>query len=81
MPGQDDAEEDLRSTAESIRDDAQRLTEIEEEKAGSHPRSGRTRELSEEGVEIASRLRETTRVERDLAQRITTDEEPRGRLN
>lgn len=74
-------EEDLQATAESIRDDARRLSEIEAEIAGLHASPARRRRLSDESIEIASRLHLATLVERELVAEIAGARETPARLN
>jgi len=63
----DEAEEDLRSTAEAIARDAERLAAIEREKAILDPSDPRMIELSAEAEELARRLVPKTVAEAELA--------------
>lgn len=64
------AEEDLRATAEAIQDDAVRLKELEEEKAGLEIDDPRVNDLSREIERLARGLAEKTTVERVLAEEL-----------
>ena len=70
----DDLAEDLRATTESIVHDAQRLREIELEKAGLDVDDPRLLDLSEEGRRLGERLARSTRAEEQLAQ-LAVDED------
>lgn len=64
------AEQDLRATADSVRDALQRLDHIEAEKSRLAPDDPRTDELAEEAVELAERIRHETLLERQLGREL-----------
>jgi hypothetical protein len=68
-----DLAEDIRSTTESIAHDAQRLRELELEKAALDVDDPRLQELSEEGRRLGERLAHSTRAEEQLVQ-LAADE-------
>ena len=69
----DDVAEDLRATTESIAHDAQRLRDLELEKASLDVADPRLQDLSEEGRRLGERLARSTRAEEQLA-RLAADE-------
>jgi hypothetical protein len=73
----DDVAEDLRATTESIAHDAQRLRELELEKASLDVDDPRLQDLSEEGRRLGERLARTTRAEEQLA-RLAANEGDAG---
>ena len=73
----DDVAEDLRATTESIAHDAQRLRDLELEKATLDVDDPRLQDLSEEGRRLGERLARTTRAEEQLA-RLAADEGDAG---
>ena len=73
----DDVAEDLRATTESIAHDAQRLHDLELEKATLDVDDPRLQDLSEEGRRLGERLARTTRAEEHLA-RLAADERDAG---
>lgn len=64
------AEQDLRATADAIRTDIERLSEIEERKATLPPESPEVDRISEEAVEVASRIQRETLAERQLSEQL-----------
>ena len=74
----DDVAEDLRATTESIAHDAQRLRELELEKASLDVADPRLQDLSQEGRRLGERLARSTRAEEQLA-RLAADEGDAGR--
>ena len=74
----DDVAEDLRATTESIAHDAQRLRDLELEKASLQVDDPRLQDLSEEGRRLGERLARSTRAEEQLA-RLAADEGDPGR--
>jgi hypothetical protein len=62
--------DDLRSTEESIRSDAEQVTRLEDQKASMDPADPRVVELSEHIEHIAAGLRGKTIAERELSQEI-----------
>ncbi len=73
----DEVAEDLRATTESIAHDAQRLRELELEKATLDVGDPRLLDLSEEGRRLGERLARTTRAEEQLA-RLAANEGDAG---
>jgi hypothetical protein len=67
MPSQRD---DLRATEESIRNDADRLMDLEERKASLDPADERVPELSEQAERVSKELLDKSAAERELAERI-----------
>jgi len=82
MPHPDDEKlrEDFAATSESVEDDAERLVEIEHEKQKLDPADPRVDTLSIEAELLAGRIRQESRIERQLADEIETHE-PRERSN
>jgi len=74
----DDVAEDLRATTESIAHDAQRLRDLELEKASLQVDDPRLQDLSAEGRRLGERLARSTRAEEQLA-RLAADEGDPGR--
>ena len=66
----DELAEDLRATTESIAHDAQRLREIEIEKAGLDVDDPRVRDLSQQGRELGERIAQGTAAEDWLAGQV-----------
>jgi predicted nuclease with TOPRIM domain len=64
-----DPRDDLRATEESIRNDTDRLKELEEQKASLDPGDERVPELSEQVERLSNDLRNKSAAERDLAER------------
>ncbi len=60
-------DDDLKATAQSIIADADRITEIEEEKLGLDAADGRVADLADEAETVAIRLLQQAGIERDLA--------------
>ena len=83
MPVPDDAErrDDLEATSESLREDAQRVVDIEDEKQHLDAADPRLDELSVDAERLAGQVQQKSRIERDLAESITGDDEPPGRSN
>lgn len=69
-----DLHEDLRSTEDSIRHDADRLKNLEDEKAATDPADPRITELSEEAERLAAGLHDKATAERELSERIQAAE-------
>jgi len=76
MPLPDDAQlrEDFAATSESVQDDAERLVAIENEKQGLDPSDPRVDTLSVEAELLAGRIQRESRIERELANEIGSDE-------
>jgi hypothetical protein len=73
-PRMPELDEDLRSTEESIRRDAERISALEARKSSLDPTDDRVPELSEQVERVSNGLREKAAVERDLADRIHATE-------
>lgn len=69
-PRRAEREQDLRSTTDAIREDLERLTDIEAEKQQLPPASPRIDELSEAAVAAADRIARETRAERQLGREL-----------
>jgi hypothetical protein len=63
----EDRQEDLTATADSLRQDAQRVAEIEEEKQHLDVGDPRVDALSHEAERTAGDIQRKSRIERDLA--------------
>lgn len=66
-PDDEERQEDFSATAESLRQDAQRVAEIEEEKQRLDLDDPRVDALSHEAERIAGDVQRKSRIERDLA--------------
>ena len=66
----DEAMQDLRATADSIRAHADRLAEIEDRKGALDAADPEIDRLSDEAVALADRIGRETRVERRLSEEI-----------
>jgi len=68
MPGSDerDRQDDLDATTESVRDDAKRVMEIEEQKQDLDAGDPRVDALSSEAEHLASQIQHKTRIERQI---------------
>ncbi len=64
---QRDAVEDLRATADSIRDDVRRLDAVEQQKERLRPDDPEADRLSSEAVDLAGRIERQTKAERQIA--------------
>ena len=81
MPHPDDnRREDLAATSQSLQDDAERVVDIEHEKQGLDPADPRVDTLSIEAERLAGQIQQKSRLERQLAADIESDES-RGRTN
>lgn len=69
--GRDDAEQDLRATADSIRLDLARLAELESEKQTLDLADPRVDQMSDEAVALADRIQRETRIERELSRDLS----------
>ena len=78
MPEDDDEarREDLAATSDSLREDAQRVVEIEDTKQGLEADDPRVISLSNEAERLADSVQRKSRIERDLAGSIAGDAEP-----
>jgi uncharacterized Zn finger protein (UPF0148 family) len=65
-----DQEDDLRATEESIRSDADRLKDLEEQKTSLDPADERVTQLSEQAERVSNELRDKSAAERELAEGI-----------
>jgi hypothetical protein len=70
-----DQHDDLRATEESLRRDADRLSALEQKKTSLDPEDEQVPELSEQAERVASEARDKAVAERDLADRVQSDEE------
>ncbi|HXI79272.1 MAG TPA: hypothetical protein VNM34_00495 [Verrucomicrobiae bacterium] len=72
MPNEPDDErtEDLRATTDAIRADAERLAEIEEEKAGLEVTDPDLDALSAKAVDLADDIGRKTRAEQGLSEEL-----------
>ena len=77
MTGERRAEEDLRATRDAIDVDAERLSDLEDEKGRLDPRDPRVAEMSKVAVEIASRVHRATIAEKHLTDEIQREDPPR----
>jgi hypothetical protein len=62
--------QDLKATEDSIRTDAQRLADLESNKADLHPDDPRVEQLSVYALELAQRIEQQTRAELQLSRDI-----------
>jgi ABC-type transporter Mla subunit MlaD len=67
---QDAATEDLRATGDSIRSDIRRLAGVEEVKRGLDADDPEVDRLSDEAVNLATRIARQTKAERQLSDEI-----------
>jgi hypothetical protein len=65
-----DPKEDLRSTQESIKRDADRLQSLEARKTALDPEDEQVEELSGQAERVASSLRTKSVAERELAEQV-----------
>jgi hypothetical protein len=66
----DHAQQDLKATADSIRSDLGRLTDLENEKLALDAEDPVVDRLSDEAVELADRISRQTRAERQLSEEL-----------
>lgn len=66
--------DDLRSTEESVRRDAERIKVLEEKKSSLDPADDRVPELSEQVERVSNGLREKSTAEREIADRLRSGE-------
>jgi hypothetical protein len=64
------AEEDLRATADAVRDDLRRLATVESEKLALVPEDPKVDDLSDEAVRLAERIRRETSLEREIGKEL-----------
>jgi hypothetical protein len=69
-PGDGDAFQDLKATADSIRADAGRIAEIEDLKDDLRPGDPETDRLSDEAVVLAQRIERQAKVEQQIAREM-----------
>lgn len=78
-----DRHDDLRSLADDIKADANRVHDIEDEAGRQDPGSQRFRDLSAESERLARRMAVKTSAKRELAEQVRDDERwdptPEGR--
>jgi hypothetical protein len=67
------SEEDLRSTQESIRGDAEKLAHIEDEKLARDPGDPRVDDLSEQAERLVHGLKDKTEAQRQVSDEIQSD--------
>jgi hypothetical protein len=81
-PDDEERQEDFSATAESLRQDARRVAEIEEEKQRLDIDDPRVDALSHEAERIAGDVQRKSRIERDLAADASPRaDEAEGRAN
>ena len=81
-PDDEERQEDFAATAESLRQDAERVAEIEEEKQRMDLDDPRVDALSHEAERIAGDVQRKSRIERDLAgDAPPRSDEAEGRAN
>lgn len=73
-----DRDEDLRATQASIRRDADRIGDLEDQKAALDPTDPRVDSLSERVEQIAVDIRGKAAAERELAERARPDQDSAG---
>lgn len=73
-----DARDDLRATSESVRDDAQRLAELEARKLSLDPADPAVDELSREVQQLVRTIGHKAAAERELAEEIEGPGETAG---
>lgn len=75
MPRPDDSErqDDLDATAESLREDAERMTEIEGQKQDLDVGDPRVDALSNEAERLAGQIKDKSRIERQISDGDPTD--------
>jgi hypothetical protein len=69
-----DPREDLRSTEDSIRRDAERVKSLEDEKAALDPEDPRVAELSKQIERVTAGLQDKGAAERELSEEIQAAE-------
>ena len=65
-----DADDDLRATAESLQDDADRLKDLEASKERLDPSDPKVLELANEAKELARTIADKTNIEVALAEEV-----------
>ena len=70
MTDREDAEDDLRATADSLGQDAARLHELENRKRSLDPADPEVVEISEEVAEIAGRVKTASTAQLELSRDI-----------
>ena len=81
VPGDAERREDLAATSESLREDAKRIVDIEAEKQHLDADDPRLTALSADAERLAGEVEQKSRIERDLAESVKGDAEPKGRSN
>jgi len=80
--GEEQRREDLEATSDSLKDDARRLFEIEDEKQGLDIDDPRLDELSMKAEQLAGEVQRKSRVERALSEEGPTEPDgPTPRTN
>jgi len=64
------AQDDLRSTSDAIRADANEVEALEAEKVELHPGDPKVTEISKKVVEISTRMQRATLVEQELTEQV-----------
>lgn len=64
------AQDDLRSTSDAIRADANEVEALEAEKVELHPGDPKVSEISKKVVEISTRMQRATLVEQELTEEV-----------
>ena len=67
-------EDDIRSTADSIRRDTATLSRIEHEKSVLAPDDRGVADLAQEAVTVAAEIQRQTRIERELVAEVQSSE-------
>ena len=81
VPDEAERRDDLAATSDALREDAERVVEIEDEKQRLDAADPRVDTLSREAERIAGQVQEKSRIERDLADSLDDDAEPPDRSN
>ncbi|MEP7158976.1 MAG: hypothetical protein ABI797_06080 [Chloroflexota bacterium] len=79
MSARSQNEQDLRATSDSIREDAERLADLEAAKSAIEIDDPQMKRLSSQVVQLADDIKDKAEAERDLAQSV--DRENEGRAN
>ncbi|HUG31232.1 MAG TPA: hypothetical protein VMQ65_12060 [Candidatus Limnocylindria bacterium] len=75
MPDDNEQRDDLAATSESLKGDAERLVDIENEKQALDAADSRVDALSGDAERIAEQILQKSRIERDLADDIAPGDE------
>jgi hypothetical protein len=77
----DERREDLAATAASLKDDAERLLDIERQKQSVEATDPKLDEMSIEAERLAGQIEEKSRVERELAHELEPGDDAPSRSN